>query len=278
MLFTDVDKFKQINDKYGHPFGDKVLSKIAGVIREVFSKDCYCCRYGGDEYVILIKKISTNDEIKPLIKQFDEKLLKLGEELGLVPLTCSVGIAVRSNDRILYSEILSRADSALYIAKKHHINCVIIDKNGKTNEILSEKDKYDLNSIDAKECILIIDDSSVNRLILNNILVDKYEILEAEDGKEAFEILKNNSERISAILLDIIMPVMDGFEFLKKKREYLPISNIPVIVTTISDDEESEKLALSLGANDFLSKPYRHTIVVKRLENVIKLYRYFNEK
>ncbi len=271
MLFTDIDKFKQINDKYGHPFGDVVLREVAGIIREIFADKAYSCRYGGDEFVVLMTDVKGIDAVKSTVADFRAAVSRLGSAIGLEALSCSVGVAVKADERVRYSEILSRSDSALYVAKKRRLSCVVIDRYGKTDEIGGFGAAQ--NGA-AQATVLIVDDSAVNRSILRNILKDTYTILEADNGQTALEALRNGNGAISAVLLDLSMPIMDGYDFLMHKHDDELIANVPVIVTTVSDDEESERRALSLGANDFLMKPYRHTIVANRLENVIKLYHY----
>lgn len=119
--------------------------------------------------------------------------------------------------------------------------------------------------------LLIVDDNKANRQILCKILSDTYEVLEAENGREAMTILHHSYESISAVLLDIIMPVMNGYEVLEEIRGDVFLSKIPIIVTTGSDDYGAEVKALSLGAHDFLLKPYKPAIILHRLANTIKL-------
>lgn len=121
----------------------------------------------------------------------------------------------------------------------------------------------------AKKTVLIVDDSEINREVLENILEQEYEVLQAENGKVAFSLLKQHHEKIAAILLDLVMPQMDGYEFLEKMSEQEKYENIPVIVSTGNSDRENEKHALQLGAWDFISKPYDPDIVKFRLKNVI---------
>ncbi|MEG2080673.1 MAG: EAL domain-containing protein [Oscillospiraceae bacterium] len=123
--------------------------------------------------------------------------------------------------------------------------------------------------IGAKNKILIVDDNSVNRKILAKILSDDYESIEAENGKEALDILMTHSAELSAVMLDIIMPVMDGYEFLKKIKENERYNNVPIIITTGNSDSENEIKTLELGAWDFVSKPYNAKIIKFRLKNAI---------
>lgn len=120
--------------------------------------------------------------------------------------------------------------------------------------------------------ILIVEDNPINRQILTKILGDHYDVIEAENGKVALEQLERYSEEIILILLDIIMPVMDGYTFLSIIKENPTYATIPVIVTTANDSEEDEVKTLSLGATDFIRKPYRPQIVKHRVESIVNLY------
>lgn len=129
---------------------------------------------------------------------------------------------------------------------------------------LSEKDVFNL-----KKTVLIVEDNDINREILKSILEEKYIVLEASNGKEALEVLEVNHEFISLILLDIQMPVMDGFEFMKEFKKEASYSQIPIIVTTSESGEEEH--ALEEGASDFVTKPYKPNIILKRVEALIRL-------
>lgn len=122
-----------------------------------------------------------------------------------------------------------------------------------------------------KKMVLVIDDNYMNRLILKNILDSEYRVLQAENGEEALEILRKEKDNISAVLLDTVMPVMDGYAFLSEKLKDEELVHIPVIVTAQYEDEALEVEALSRGASDFLAKPYRPAIILHRLANIIKI-------
>lgn len=122
-----------------------------------------------------------------------------------------------------------------------------------------------------KKKILVVEDNMINRMMLCQILSSEYEVLEAENGQEALDILKESGEDISLILLDIIMPVMDGYTFLSHMKADSAFSAIPVIVTTQSDGESDEVAALSHGATDFVAKPYKSQIILHRVASIIHL-------
>lgn len=121
----------------------------------------------------------------------------------------------------------------------------------------------------AQNTILIVDDNRINRWIIANILSAKYLTLEAENGKEALEVFNQHAQEIGAIMIDLIMPEMDGFTFLSTVRDDERFCNIPIIITTGNDQPENEIKALELGAWDFVSKPYNAKIINFRLNNAI---------
>lgn len=122
----------------------------------------------------------------------------------------------------------------------------------------------------AKKIILIVEDNLINRSLLHEILRDEYDVLEAENGQEALDILEQYGEKISLILLDIVMPVMNGYDFLTAVKKIPAISSIPVIVTTQGDSERDEVNALAHGAIDFVAKPYKPQIILHRVANMIR--------
>lgn len=119
--------------------------------------------------------------------------------------------------------------------------------------------------------ILVVEDNEINRMMLSAILSSEYEVLEAENGQAALAVLRKYRDGIALILLDIIMPVMDGYTFLARMQEDPALASIPVIVTTQSDDESDEVTALSHGATDFVAKPYKPQVILHRVANIIKL-------
>ena len=119
--------------------------------------------------------------------------------------------------------------------------------------------------------VLIVEDNAINRELLCNILAEEYETLEAENGEEALAILRERKDEIALVLLDVIMPVMDGYTFLDIVKSDPGLSLIPVIVTTQSSSEADEVNALEHGATDFVPKPYRSQVILHRVASIINL-------
>lgn len=122
------------------------------------------------------------------------------------------------------------------------------------------------------EKILIIDDNNLHAVRLRDILQDEYEITIAKTAEEGFDQVKMNC--FSLILLDVVMPGMDGFTLLKKLQEELVTRNIPVIMITGLNNVEDEERGLTLGAVDYIRKPFHPVIVKARVNTHVKLYSY----
>lgn len=122
-----------------------------------------------------------------------------------------------------------------------------------------------------KKQILVVEDNLINRVMLCEILSEEYQVLEAENGEVALDILKEYKDKIDLILLDLMMPVMDGYKFLDFTKQDEELALIPVIVMTQGDSEEDEVSALAHGATDFVPKPYRPRVILHRIASIIKL-------
>ena len=125
--------------------------------------------------------------------------------------------------------------------------------------------------MDPKQKILIVDDSEINRALLKEILGDSYEYLETENGVHAMEILRGRAD-ISLVLLDLIMPEMDGFDVLRVMRCYSWLEEIPVIVISAAEDTASIERAYDLGVADYIRRPFERVMVMRRVQNVLMLY------
>lgn len=124
--------------------------------------------------------------------------------------------------------------------------------------------------VDGKRHILVADDEMINRMMLENILGDEYDILMAEDGEMAYDLIKENRKTLSLILLDLMMPKLNGLDLLSRIKEEPDLKGIPVIVLT--SDQASEVKSLTLGAADFIPKPYPQPDIIRaRISRSIEL-------
>ena len=119
-----------------------------------------------------------------------------------------------------------------------------------------------------KKCILIVDDESRMRKLIKDFLTAKgYSILEAEDGEIALQVFEQNSEKIDLILLDVMMPKLDGWSVLRQIRQ---TSQIPIIMLTARGEEQDELFGFELGVDEYISKPFSPKILVARVEAILK--------
>lgn len=123
-----------------------------------------------------------------------------------------------------------------------------------------------------RETILIVDDSAMNRMLLSDILSDTYNIIEAEDGEQAIAILQQHASEISIVVLDMVMPKVDGFGVLEAMNENCWIQFLPVVSISTESSPEFVERAYSLGVTDFINRPFDELIVIRRVSNTIKLY------
>ncbi len=170
--------------------------------------------------------------------------------------------------------------------KWYHIHLIYIGTVGKTSlisatfsDVTAERIlEKELNTVfsalkpenKAKDSLLIIDDLQISREVLSLLFEDEYKIIQAADGQQGLDLLGENCERIVAILLDMMMPKMNGQEFLQYKNRMLNASDIPVIVISAESDEAVQIHMLENGVNDYITKPYVPAVVKKRLSNVLE--------
>ena len=117
-------------------------------------------------------------------------------------------------------------------------------------------------------CILVVDDESRMRKLIKDFLVAKgFSILEAEDGEKALEVFESNKNKISLILLDVMMPKLDGWSVLRQIRQE---SKVPIIMLTARGEEQDELFGFELGVDEYISKPFSPKILVARVEAILK--------
>lgn len=125
--------------------------------------------------------------------------------------------------------------------------------------------------------ILVVDDLQLNRELLQEMLESEYNVILAENGRQAIEVINREREQLSAVLLDLIMPEIDGFAVLKWMGEKKLIGQIPVMVISGETSSEAEKKCFDYGVADFIQKPFNEAIVKRRIKNVVNLFAYQNQ-
>ena len=263
IALMDVDDFKICNDTYGHYAGDVALETAASAIQSCIRSSDLLIRYGGDEFLLVLPGIP-GDILQTKLEQISDAVRN-----AAVPgyshfrLSLSIGGTMQTlTDPV--EGIVRRADWLMYQAKCRK-NAVMVEVPGHSLAVLEKL-------LQNKSQILLVDDSAMNRMILKEILGGDYRILEAENGQECLEKLQTEAENIALVLLDINMPVMDGFEVLKAMNANHTIEDIPVIMISSDDSDAAIRRSYELGANDYVNRPFDARIVYRRVTNTIKLY------
>lgn len=125
--------------------------------------------------------------------------------------------------------------------------------------------------------LLIVDDAPMNRALLRRIFDEDYNVMEAENGEDALRVLEDVNYEVDIILLDLLMPVMDGTEFLGKRRNHPKLEQIPTVVITSVESVEQQVKLLELGASDYIHKPFHNSIVKIRVDNVLQASLRYNQ-
>lgn len=262
VALIDIDDFKLCNDLYGHDVGDLALIETSKAIRSNIMEKDILIRYGGDELLLLLPE-ATPERMDSVLEKIraDVSEVKNGK-LGGIRLSISVGGVMTDKGPI--TDAVYRADRIMYLAKRQK-NTVMTDRKIESN---SEKQSGDDKE---RPHVLIVDDSEFNRELLCGILGESFEILEADSGKEGLKLLRRYGTQISVVLLDIIMPEMNGFDVLDEMNREHWLDNIPVIMISADDSDENIRRAFDLGVTDYICRPFDAKVVEWRIRNTITL-------
>lgn len=253
----DLDDFKLVNDTLGHHAGDVAIKTAVSALRSCIRSSDMLVHYGGDEFVLVIPGISADVFVRKLHDMADKVAETPVPGYENINLTVSVG-GVLSEGRTV-EEAVRQADGLMYKAK------------GRKNLVITDSD--DLDSYEFhKPLLLVVDDSEMNRVILSEMLKDQYEILEADCGEAGIACLEQYGSGISIVLLDIVMPGVDGFDVLSLMSRNGWIDDIPVIMISSEDSDDSVLRAYELGASDYIGRPFDSRIVRQRVSNIMRLY------
>lgn len=247
------------------PRGDLALRTAVEVVRANIRKSDSLIRYGGDEFLLVLPGIERG--------AFNAKLQRICKKIhaATVPgysclqLSVSIGGVMSQPDETV-EHAVGRADKLMYQAKNHKNTVVTEDTAAPRASTAAGRENQ------TRQNILIVDDSEMNRAILSEILGSDYNILEAANGKECLAMLEQYDTGIALILLDIVMPVMDGFEVLAAMNRNHRIEDIPVIMISSEDSDPVVRHAYEMGVSDYASRPFDASIVYRRVFNTIKLY------
>ena len=268
VAMIDLDDFKIYNDTFGHDAGDLVLTTVVGIIKDNVRRTDMLIRMGGDEFLLVMPDIGE--------QAFADKLNQIQEKVhsskvpGYSQLRISVSIGgVLSGLGNTVEQAIRKADQFMYQAKTCK-NMVVTEHDEQLKE---QQESVNNNGSKAyKYRILVVDDSEMNREILSEILSEEYDIIEADSGDTCIDMLRKYETGISLVLLDIVMPGMDGFGVLNYMNRHHYLEDIPVIMISSEDSAEIVRRAYEMGVSDYINRPFDAGVVHRRVYNTIKLY------
>ena len=268
VAMIDLDDFKIYNDTFGHDAGDLVLTTVVGIIKDNIRRTDMLIRMGGDEFLLVMPDIGE--------QAFADKLNQIQEKVhsskvpGYSQLRISVSIGgVLSGLGNTVEQAIRKADQFMYQAKTCK-NMVVTEHDEQLKE---QQESANNNGSKAyKYRILVVDDSEMNREILSEILSEEYDIIEADSGDTCIDMLRKYETGISLVLLDIVMPGMDGFGVLNYMNHHHYLEDIPVIMISSEDSTETVRRAYEMGVSDYINRPFDAGVVHRRVYNTIKLY------
>ena len=267
VAMIDLDDFKIYNDTFGHDAGDLALTTVVGIIKDNVRRTDMLIRMGGDEFLLVMPDIGE--------QAFADKLNQIQGKIhvtkvpGYSQIRISVSIGgVLSNRGSTVENAIRTADQFMYQAKTCK-NMVVTEQN---EQVKDQPEDSNNGSKAYKYRILIVDDSEMNREILSEILNEEYDILEADSGETCIDMLRKYETGISLVLLDIVMPGMDGFGVLNYMNRHHYLEDIPVIMISSEDSTETVRRAYEMGVSDYINRPFDAGVVHRRVYNTIKLY------
>lgn len=265
LAMLDIDHFKQVNDTHGHSIGDKVLRDFAQFLTKNTTKMDTVFRFGGEEFIILFSGTSYQDmqeKIKSMIE--DYAAVKHNANETYFSLTFSAGIFTVQDEEIALAVALEKADQALYKAKE----------NGRARVEIGNDTMQEI--IKKKIIVSVIDDDGIIRTILTKILENiklarvELDIEVFENGAAFFEKKRHEVKGKHFIILDGVMPVMDGIEVLQKLKGLKHAANFTVMMLTSRKSENDIVRALALGADDYLTKPFSINELQARIQRLLQ--------
>lgn len=257
VAMIDLDDFRAFNDTCGRHAGDLALGAVAAAIRSGIRSTDELVRLGCDKFVAVMPNIPSDDFARRLRHVSDAVHATIVPGHEHVSLSACVG-GVRINGETV-EEGVNRAVQLLSHAK------------AKPGTVVTDTDAIETFQSE-KPSILIVDDSEMNRAILNEMLKDEYRILEADNGRTALDMVDRYGDELSLVLLDIIMPGINGFEVLGELSRRSVADSLPVVMISSEDSDDVVLRAYELGASDYINRPFNARVVRRRVSNTIRLY------
>lgn len=261
LLVIDVDNFKAVNDNLGHKTGDHTISVIAGVIVGQFRKSDIVGRFGGDEFVVLMKNVTDKDAPRRLANRIIDIVNKRTNLTIPDFVSVSIGIACSNNEVVTMDELFKRADSALYVSKK--AGKARATEYGKEDEVVSDEEM---------QVVAVQSNSRNNTSTLSSGFGNKARTIVSEDVDELLALMYQVPEDLLlAICVDVSESEDDGIGQWKKWREVESYNHLPIIAICQEGNLHQMKLALNSGViSDLIFAPIEREVLKRRFEVIVK--------
>ncbi len=264
-VIMDLDRFKQVNDTYGHPMGDEVLRSFAANVMQTKRDADIFCRYGGEEFALLLPN-TDRGQAEELLQRIRGKFAThtFSSDDRVFQVTFTAGVTDSREDNAFADKLVEEADQALYSGKQSGRNRTILYSPQIANQLNEKK----LN-------IVVVDDDP----IIRDIVVSQFAAWQPdvhtrvtvrgyEDGDHFVHSDWHSEHEKYVILLDGAMPKMDGSEVLGKLRQTYPERDIAVAMLTARTGQADIIRALQQGADDYIVKPFQPSELVSRVERL----------
>jgi diguanylate cyclase (GGDEF)-like protein len=251
VAMLDVDRFKSVNDLYGHSVGDQVLRRLAAVLSASLRASDFLARWGGEEFSIFFPNTDLAEAALALNKALKafraERFLVDGRR---VRVTFSAGLT-RVTPGMNLERAMGEADRLLYLAKS----------SGR-NHVVTEADKVSLK----KRILLIEDDNLTAQILKTHLQRNGYQVVHASEGKGA---LAAADSTFSLITLDVKIPHGDGFSLLQKFRRQPALAQVPIVMVTTEGRVRDIVRGFQMGADDYIVKPFSPRELLARLHRLL---------
>jgi putative two-component system response regulator len=252
LALVDIDWFSYFNENNTHIVGDLMLKEVAQKISANIRDVDIAARYGGDQFFIMIPETELDEAL--IVAQ---RIRQSVEKIETAKITISIGLVACPMDAIDRLGLIQKTYEALHEAKIR----------GKNKVFRFEPQKQ---VDDSTNYVLIVDDTPVNLKMLEALLVsENYKVIKALGGKEALHTIIKYEKNIDLILLDIMMPGMNGYEVCKHLKQNNHTRLIPIIAVTALSDIEARVKCIEAGADDFITRPLNKIEFLTRIKHLI---------
>ncbi|NLW69578.1 MAG: PAS domain-containing protein, partial [Eubacteriaceae bacterium] len=271
LMMLDIDGFKMVNDVFGHGAGDQALIDIAHSLKSSLRRSDLIGRLGGDEFLVFMENIPNDNAAVNKAKQICALTRKSFS--ARVTISGSIGIVLCPRDGNDFETLYKKVDTALYYVKGSGRDNYAFYRSDMQEEHprLPEEVTPAVNMPPSarKRRMLIVDDNKMDNELLTGLFKNDFIIERAANGNAALISLRHYGSAISVVLLDLLMPGIDGFEVLRIMQDSSELRMIPVVVVSSDEKRDSGLNAIKMGASDFVVKPVDPDVLRIRVQSAV---------